>query len=338
VKRSLAVLLVVAACPSVAHAHAFDPFRLDVVATGGGRYDLVLKIARTGETGESGESTEPSPITIDLPSRCRETNAPIDEPVRGAVLRSWSVDCGHDGLAGTTLAVHSDDDGPFEVVVRYRERDAELFVALLTTRSPSIVLPASSTSASALDLSSRYFELGVRHILTGLDHLLFVTCLLLLTRGRALFASITAFTLGHCVTLALAALGVVSVPSAPVEACIAASVVLLAAERLRLADSAPERSMTLRAAVPAVFGLLHGLGFAGALSEVGLPHGQIPLALAMFNFGVELGQLAFVTVALALLAVMQRATSSDASVRPIALAAGVVAAWWTGERLAACVG
>src|SRR5262249_33764830 len=147
---------------------------------------------------------------------------------------------------------------------------------------------------SAWQTARDYIALGFEHILGGFDHLLFVTGLLLLvTSPRMLIETVTAFTLGHSITLSLAALGVVHVPTGPIEVGIAASIVWLGVEivqqTLRPAAGAWRKPRTLAAA----FGLLHGFGFAGALAAVGLPQGDIPLALGSFNVGIELGQLCF---------------------------------------------
>ncbi len=154
-----------------------------------------------------------------------------------------------------------------------------------------------------------YFVLGVEHILLGIDHLLFVLGLLLLVGSpKRLIVTVTAFTVAHSITLAAATLGFVHVPQAPVEAVIALSVMFVAAEILRAAQG--RASLTARAPwlVAFVFGLLHGLGFAGALREVGLPQTDIPLALLFFNVGVEVGQLAFIAAVVAVLAVVTRLT------------------------------
>ena len=142
-------------------------------------------------------------------------------------------------------------------------------------------------------------QLGVEHILTGVDHLLFVLCLILLVPDiRKLLLTVTAFTIAHSITLAAASLGFVNVPTAPVEATIALSIVFLASELLRDPHQRSDITQTYPWLVAFSFGLLHGLGFAGALAEIGLPHGQIPLALFSFNVGVELGQLAFIAAVL----------------------------------------
>lgn len=172
----------------------------------------------------------------------------------------------------------------------------------------------------------------------GIDHLLFVFALVLIVRGVGLLVkTITAFTIAHSITLALATLGVVHVPSAPVEAVIALSIVFVAAEILR--SYRGERGLTERAPwlVAGLFGLLHGFGFAGALSEVGLPQNDIPLALHYFNLGVEAGQLAFVAVVLAIISLLRRISFSLPRWAPLVppYAVGVLAMFWVIERAAA---
>jgi hydrogenase/urease accessory protein HupE len=179
-----------------------------------------------------------------------------------------------------------------------------------------------------------YAGLGVEHILTGFDHLMFVLALALLVQGRRrLIATVTAFTVAHSLTLACTALGVLSVPAVPVEASIALSIVLVCAECLR-----PGASLTRRAPwlVAFAFGLLHGLGFASALLEIGLPEQHLPAALFSFNLGVELGQLAVIAGVFALRALALRFALPRAKlVRALIYAMGGMAAFWSLERIAA---
>jgi hypothetical protein len=208
-----------------------------------------------------------------------------------------------------------------------------------------------AAAGSRWQLASRYFGLGWEHILFGIDHLLFVAGLLLLVHGAGtLVKTITAFTVAHSITLGVAALGYVRVPAAPVEAAIALSIVLLARE-LVVGTAGRVHLIHRRPWIVAfVFGLLHGFGFAGALGDLGLRAGDVPLALLFFNLGVEAGQLAFVRAALAALAlassafaVRGRAAAADfsgASWRPavqlaIGYAIGVIATRWLIERLPA---
>jgi hydrogenase/urease accessory protein HupE len=177
----------------------------------------------------------------------------------------------------------------------------------------------------------RNSRLGIRHILGGPDHLLFVLGLVLLVRGRrALAATVTAFTAGHSVTLSLAMLGVVHVPPAPVEALIAASIFVVAVELRR--DGATGRRPWWMAGT---FGLLHGLGFAGALAQVGLPDTDIPLALAAFNVGIEIGQLLFVAAVLSIGLLLRGRLARWRAVPAYGI--GTLAAFWVFERVAALV-
>jgi hydrogenase/urease accessory protein HupE len=186
-----------------------------------------------------------------------------------------------------------------------------------------------------------YLALGVEHILTGFDHLLFVLALLLIVKSaRRIVATVTAFTVAHSLTLAAATLGFVHLPQPPVEAAIALSIAFVAAEIVHGLDGRP--GLTARAPwlVAFAFGLLHGLGFAGALAEIGLPQSAIPLALLCFNLGVELGQLAFVVALLACLALARRARIPwPRAARPLpAYAIGALAMFWVIERVAAFAG
>ena len=196
-------------------------------------------------------------------------------------------------------------------------------------------------SGSLRNTALRYLGLGIEHILLGVDHLLFVLGLLLLVRGSwTLIKTITAFTLAHSITLALATLGVVEVPSPPVDAAIALSIVFLGAEILRARQGRPGLAARAPWVVAFAFGLLHGLGFAGALSQLGLPPGEVPQALLFFNVGVEIGQLMFVPTFLALVwALRALQVSWPRWSEPLpAYAIGTVAAFWFIERASAVVG
>jgi hydrogenase/urease accessory protein HupE len=197
---------------------------------------------------------------------------------------------------------------------------------------------------SSLEVIRTYTVLGVEHILLGIDHLLFVLALLLLVRGVGrLVATVTAFTVAHSITLGAATLGFVHVPSAPVEAVIALSILFLASElaRRRLAPAsaaAQGDAADLTARFPWIvafsFGLLHGFGFAGALSEVGMPAQAVPLALLFFNVGVEIGQLSFIAAVFAMGWLIRSAAvrAPDWWPRAAAYGIGSVAAFWVVQR------
>jgi hypothetical protein len=241
----------------------------------------------------------------------------LAEPLRGRTLHI-------DGLAATMT----------DALVRIEFADGTNWVARLTPQAPELTIPAAQGSGA---LAATYLGLGVEHILLGVDHLLFVLALLLITRGtKRLVLTITAFTVAHSITLALATLGFVQMPSAPVEAVIALSIVFVAAEILRARHGS--EGLTSRAPwiVAFTFGLLHGFGFAGALAEIGLPQGQIPLALFFFNVGVETGQLVFVAGALTVMALWRRVpvTIPDWAGLVPPYAIGSVAMFWVIERIA----
>ena len=214
-------------------------------------------------------------------------------------------------------------------------RDGRRIQAVLHGGEPVFEVPARP---SALQVFADYLRLGVLHIATGTDHLVFVFGLLLLAAGpRPLVATVTAFTAGHSVTLSLAALGVVRFPSAPIEVLIALTILALAVELARGPDAPPSALRRRPWAVAFGFGLLHGFGFAGALAEIGLPEQEIPLALFSFNVGIEAGQLAFVALVLALRALfapLSRLAPPWLARAPIT-AMGALAAYWCLDRGAA---
>ena len=185
-----------------------------------------------------------------------------------------------------------------------------------------------------------YTVLGIEHILTGFDHLLFVLALVLIVRGtRRLIWTVTAFTLAHSITLALATLGVIHVPGPPVEAIIALSIVFVANEIIHQQRGTEGLAARKPWLIAFSFGLLHGLGFAGALAEVGLPQNSIALALLFFNVGVELGQLLFIAAVLACGALVRAVAAHRIDARrtviPLAYCIGGTASYWVIERIAA---
>jgi len=229
-----------------------------------------------------------------------------------------------------------------DVLVRIENLDSTTQVTRVTPSSPSFVVAAAP---GALEVCRTYLVLGVEHILFGIDHLLFVLALLVLVKGwRKLVGTITAFTIAHSITLAAATLGFVHVPSKPVEATIALSIVFVACEIVHRRQGRSGLTEMWPWVIAFSFGLLHGLGFAGALREVGLPQNAIPLALFFFNVGVEVGQLLFIGLVMAVitLAVHAARKFSRRNVAPqtsfawceniSAYAIGGVAAFWLIER------
>jgi hydrogenase/urease accessory protein HupE len=308
-------------------AHEVRPGYLELREREPGTFDVLWKVpARGGER----LAIEPR-----LPERCREVSRPRLLASEAAVTARWGVRCAG-GLAGGTLAIAGLEATLTDVLVRIEAADGRARVARLTPRAPSLVVAAEPGRA---EVAATYLGLGVEHILEGIDHLLFVLALVLLVREpKRLVATVTAFTVAHSLTLAAATLGFVRVAQAPVEAVIALSIVFVAGEIVHEARGRPGLTARKPWLVAFVFGLLHGLGFAGALREVGLPEGSIPLALLFFNLGVELGQLLFLACMLPLAALARRAARRwpAAAAQVPAYGIGSVAAWWTLERIAAC--
>lgn len=293
-RRAFAVGLALALglAPAAVSAHRLAPSLLQLVESG-----------EPGHVAVTWKTPLQRPVGSDVRPALPEHCAPVGQPSAeaegtGMVVRS-RIDCGTAGLVGATLAVHGLDAGGANALVRVELRDGRRAQAVLHAGASAFTVPERE---SVRDVVWGYLRLGVEHILSGLDHLVFVLGLIwLVTGARALVGTVTAFTLGHSVTLSLAALGFVRFPSALVEIVIAATILVLALELAR--PDAAERPGILRRwpwAVAFGFGLLHGLGFAGALAEIGLPQGEIPLALLSFNLGIEAGQLAFVGVVLGL--------------------------------------
>jgi hydrogenase/urease accessory protein HupE len=226
-----------------------------------------------------------------------------------------------------------------DVLVRVERSDGTAQVGRVLPLAPRFLVTASP---GAFEVAQTYTVLGIEHILTGIDHLLFVLALLTLVQGtRRLIATITAFTLAHSLTLFAATLGWLNVPGPPVEAVIALSIVFVAGEIVHARQGQPGLTQRWPWIVAFSFGLLHGLGFAGALAEVGLPPLSIPMALLFFNVGVEIGQLIFIAVVLAAIALARRiarhlkidAPSWGWRVPPYAI--GGIASFWVVQRVAA---
>jgi len=219
-----------------------------------------------------------------------------------------------------------------DALVRIEFLDGHVWLEKLTPDAPEAAIPAEQSS---LEVAWTYLLSGIEHILFGFDHLLFVSSLMLIVRDwRMLVKTITAFTVAHSITLTCATLGWATLPSAPVETMIALSIVLVGAEATRLERGETSLTITWPWIVAFVFGLLHGFGFAGALVEVGLPRGDIPLALVSFNLGVEVGQLMFIATIVAIVAVAKRLVAIPRqAVIASAYGIGTIAAFWSVERL-----
>lgn len=261
-----------------------------------------------------------------------ETVTPmVSHPTGDAMVQTWRMRT-LDPLAGQTVLIDGLQNTVTDALVRVAFANGNSWTARLTPSEPSAAIPASQ---SMFAVFATYVRHGIEHIAFGFDHLLFVTGLMLIVRDwRRLVKAITAFTVAHSITLTCATMHWVTLPSRPVEAMIAVSIVMVAAEVVRMERGELSLAIVRPWMVAFAFGLLHGFGFAGALVELGLPQGDIPLALFAFNVGVELGQLAFIAVLLSAVYCMRRlvAIPRQATVAS-AYAIGIVAAFWCAQRL-----
>jgi hydrogenase/urease accessory protein HupE len=307
-------------------AHESRPAYLDVREFAAGQYEVLWKRPMRGEYVIG--------FTVGWPEGCAPSVTNESE-VPGASITRMLLDCGDAGLVGGKITIDRLSETSAEVLVRVEFADGTSQTQLLRPASPFMIVEGPR---SAFAVGAEYLLLGFDHILAGIDHLVFVLGLTLIVGGGwRLVKTITAFTIAHSITLALSTLGLVRVSQAPVEAAIALSIVFLARELL-ISRQGGEPGLTSRTPwlVAFIFGLLHGLGFAGALREIGLPQGDIPLALLAFNLGVEAGQLAFVGVVLVLLAIGRRIYSNSLPNwlgQVPAYGIGTLAAFWTLERI-----
>jgi hypothetical protein len=350
--------------PAPTVAHNLAPAYLELRELAGGEVAVLWKQSAVVPRGVQLEPRLP----------CPDASEPAARLDAEAVVLEWRIACGG-ALVGRTLAVDGLAASGVDTVVHVALADGREVRAILSEATPALVVPARESSARVF---ASYLRLGAEHLATGLDHVLFVAGLaLLLGASRRLVVAITAFTLGHSATLALAALGAVAPPQTLVEVAIAATIVALGLALARSSGEPPPtrgnkgvrpgwfrrasgndgvRPHLFRpvegtpggigrrpALLPFAFGLLHGLGFAGALAELGLPQHAIPLALFAFNAGIELGQLAVVALLFALLALWRRALSARAPSPALlrlarelpASAIGALGVFWCLDRAAA---
>jgi hypothetical protein len=326
-RRSLYLLLILAAAAANLRAHELRPAYLQLRQTGADTYDVFWKVPAVGDNMRLS-------LYVQLPDACSKLAPPRASFANGAYTEQWSVKCAG-GLSGSTVRIDGLSATLTDVLVRVERADGSAQVTRLASSSPSFVIEAAP---HRLEVARTYLLLGIEHILTGVDHLLFVSGLLLLVTGlRRLLLTVSAFTLSHTVTLTLATLGFVHVPPAPVEAVIALSILFVAYEILRKKENPDGLAQRKPWLVAFSFGLLHGLGFAGGLSAAGLPAAHIPLALGFFSAGVEVGHFSFVAVAVLLIAAIRHWTVKlpTWSWRLPPYAIGGVAAYWIIVRLAA---
>jgi hypothetical protein len=283
-RRLVPVLILLTAAP--VDAHEVRPGYLELREVLDGRYEVLWKQPAVGDL-----VLRLSPV---FPDSCTLTGADR-QLLPGAMATRLTLSC-PGGLAGKTIRIAGLEDTITTVLVRVYHRDGSDETHLVHATAPFV------TIRGATDWTERawsYLQLGVEHILLGVDHLLFVLGLLLIIKDRwMLVKTVSAFTVAHSITLAVATLGYASLPGPPLNAAIALSILFLGPEIVRSWHG--QTSFTIRHpwVVAFAFGLLHGFGFASGLTATGLPRGEIPLALLLFNVGVEVGQLGFVCLVL----------------------------------------
>jgi hydrogenase/urease accessory protein HupE len=315
--------LALLASAGVAWAHELRPGFLELRETGPGTYSFLWKRPSGGEV-----EIYIAPV---VPKECRLVTANQQQLTPGAQIVRGTLTC-EGGIGGKTFFIDGLESTVTDVIVRVRHADGRLESHLLKPVNPSVTLGAPTTGWQR---SRAYLRLGVDHILLGVDHLLFVLGLLLIVGDRwMLVKTITSFTVAHSITLAIATLGYASAPLPPLNAAIALSILFLGPEIVRRWRG--ETSFTIRHpwVVAFAFGLLHGFGFASGLTTMGLPQAEIPLALLLFNVGVEIGQIFFV----AMIVLLERAFRTLEIRWPRLVealpgyAVGSLGAYWTIQR------
>ena len=313
----------------LAQAHDARPAYLEINETAPGRYEVLWRTPINAGMH--------LPVVLKFPDDTHNITAPSLKEFSGLLLERRWIDAGKTGLAGKRIEFVGLQATITDVLVRVQALDGNHTTALVHPSQPWVEIAASQGIAA---VAAAYLMHGFEHIMFGTDHLLFVLGLMLMVRDLwMLLKTITAFTLAHSLTLAAATLGYVHVPGPPLEAAIALSIMFVGVEVLR--SRRGETSLTLRQPwlVAFAFGLVHGLGFASGLASLGLPSGDIPVALLFFNIGVEAGQLSFVAFILLLARcfdLLKIHWPQHARMVP-AYVVGSVGAFWTIDRIVAVI-
>jgi len=304
-------------------AHEIRPAFLQIIQTSESSYNVFWKVPSMGDG-------VPKINPVFAPFFIIEV---LEQPnqIPGSVIYSYKISSDKP-LQGSILTINGINKTLIDALVNIKYLNGEKVILMLQPDKDSEIIPAKSSTYGVIQT---YTKLGIEHILLGIDHLLFVLALILITKGRwKILKTITAFTIAHSITLSLAALGYVDFPTPPVEAVIALSIVFLAVEIIKNLNGKQTLTGKKPWLVAFTFGLLHGFGFAGALANIGLPQQDIPWALAFFNIGVEIGQIAFVFVILALIKLLSYKKNWPIFIKKIPVyAIGSLAAFWLIERV-----
>ncbi len=329
-KRSYSVfagllLVVFASFFTQAFAHELQPSSLEVRQLTQDRYEVIWRAPIYYK--------KPHPAKLQLPEHWQTVGEPTVKQLPDSALHRRVVSVPNSAIDGGVIRFIGLETTITDVFARFIWLDGSQTTAMARPSHPFIEIAAQR---SAWQVAGDYTVLGVEHILSGFDHLTFVFALLLIVSGaRRLLITVTSFTLAHSITLAAATLGMMWVPGPPVEATIALSILFLASELVKVNRGQASMTAQYPWIVAFVFGLLHGFGFAGALSDVGLPQNEVPLALLMFNVGVELGQLFFIIVIIFLIMVLRKVrTKWPVWIHQLpAYSIGGIAAFWLIERV-----
>lgn len=308
----------------LAHADELRPGYLALTETAAGQWTMVWKVPMTGAFTPQ---TQPA-----LPANCQIVGSPERRVSDRNVITTAAVRC-RGAMTSQRIGLAGFAASQSDVLARIEPRGRAPIALRLTPAEPSAEIPALP---DRWQVARTYFVIGIDHIIFGYDHLLFVVALVLLLNGFWTIAkAVTAFTVAHSMTLIGTTLGLVGLPQRPVEAVIALSILFLAIEILKRKPGEPRLSERRPWLVAFAFGLLHGFGFAGALSEIGLPENDVPTALLTFNLGVEAGQLAVVAATMMLIALVRRLfpKSLPPAIRTMAYAIGSLSAFWLIQRL-----
>lgn len=323
--RAFLAFFLVLIITTPARAHEMRPAFLDMHEMEQDAFAVLWKVPAMGERRLA--------LYLRLPENCKTQAEPVRTIENNAYLERSFVTCAG-SLKGKEIVIDGLRGTLTDVLARIAYRNGTTEVARLTPEQPSMTVTGAQT---VWQVASTYFHLGVQHILTGYDHLLFVLALILLIHDRwMLIKTISAFTVAHTITLGGATLGYFSLPQKPVEAAIALSIAFVASELLKIKPGERRLAEAHPWIVAFSFGLLHGFGFAGALKEVGLPQSDVPVALLTFNLGVEAGQLMFVATVLVLWRVLTSLVRVPLGLARTATvyAVGTIATLWLIERLA----
>jgi HupE / UreJ protein len=309
-----------------AHAHESRPAYLEIKETAPGQFSVLWRTPVLAGMR--------LPLVLKMPDGVRNVKEPVTQELADSLLERRWIDAGPDGLAGKRVELAGLQFTITDALVRVELLDGRTFQTIARPSQPWVEIAASQ---SGWQVMGTYIVEGVRHILFGADHLLFVLGLLLIVKdGWMLVKTITAFTVAHSITLAIATLGYAEAPALPLNAAIALSILFLGPEIVR--SWRGETSFTIRHpwVVAFAFGLLHGFGFASALTSAGLPRADLPLALLSFNVGVEVGQLGFVALILAMersFRVLEIRWPRWVQALP-GYTVGTLGAFWTVQRVA----